>query len=44
MPILYRNSYKLGATRVGLRRHVWMAGLATLLERKERRPELAAYC
>ena len=44
MPILFRYSHKVGATRVGLRRHVWMAGLSTLLERKERRPELAAYC
>jgi hypothetical protein len=33
-----------GATRVNLRRVMWAAGLSTLLERKERRPELAAYC
>lgn len=41
---LMGNTFSTGATRVGLRRHTWMAGLATLLERKERRPELAAYC
>lgn len=41
---LFGRTFYNGATRVGLRRHVWMAGLATLLERKERRPELAAYC
>lgn len=40
----FRSSYNQGATLVSLRRHVWAAGLATLLERKERRPELAAYC
>lgn len=44
MPILFKYSTKRGATRVSLRRHVWASGLATLLERKERRPELAAYC
>jgi hypothetical protein len=41
---LMGRTYYNGATRVGLRRHVWMAGLATLFERKERRPELASYC
>ena len=45
-PIMYLfpHSIKQGSTRVSLRRHTWAAGLATLLERKERRPELAAYC
>ena len=44
LKLLLPSSYNRGATRVALCRHVWMAGLATLLERKERRPELAAYC
>lgn len=35
------NSYMLGRN---LAWHGWMSGLATLIERKERRPELAAYC
>merc|ERR1711879_722098 len=33
-----------GATRVLLRRNGWVSGLATVLERKERRPLLAIYC
>jgi len=39
-----RDSYRIGATRASLRRHVWVSGLATLIERKERRTELATYC
>ena len=42
--LFFKHTYSVGSTRVGLRRHVWAAGLATLVERKERRPELAAYC
>eukprot|EP01104_Vermistella_antarctica_P015760 TRINITY_DN523_c0_g2_i2.p1 TRINITY_DN523_c0_g2~~TRINITY_DN523_c0_g2_i2.p1 ORF type:complete len:428 (-),score=82.14 TRINITY_DN523_c0_g2_i2:100-1383(-) len=33
-----------GTSRFGFMMHGWTAGLATLIERPSRRPELAAYC
>ena len=41
---VYWNPANRGATRVNLRRSLWLSGLPTLLERQERRPELAHYC
>jgi len=41
---VYWNPNNRGATRVNLRRSLWLSGLPTLIERKERRPELAHYC
>lgn len=38
------NPAPKGATRAMLRRNGWISGLATLLERKERRSLLAMYC